>query len=232
MTYVTPLHYNTVQPNLYRGSYPREINFSFLRTLQLKNIVSLTPNPLDEVVQQFCNENNIKMVHIECNTKKNKNKNKDKNKDSKEVKIKRKKKPVPIDYNVVIKTITFLVDKRNYPVYIHCETGDLITSLVIACLRKFTYWSTVSILNEFLIYNSSINVYERDFIENFKSEIVIEGLSLEDKVPWLSVQFIKKSSNNNKNNSTDKGNQNSDNKESVTVSGVSNTLPKLKFHSL
>ena len=232
MTYVTPIHYNTVQPNLYRGSYPREINFSFLRTLQLKNIVSLTPNPLDEVVQQFCNENNIKMVHIECNTKKNKNKNKDKNKDSKEVKIKRKKKPVPIDYNVVIKTITFLVDKRNYPVYIHCETGDLITSLVIACLRKFTYWSTVSILNEFLIYNSSINVYERDFIENFKSEIVIEGLSLEDKVPWLSVQFIKKSSSNNKNNSTDKGNQNSDNKESVTVSGVSNTLPKLKFHSL
>lgn len=234
MTHVTPLHYNTVQPNLYRGSYPREINFSFLKTLQLKNIVSLTPNPLDETVQHFCNENNIKMIHIECNTKKNLNKIKDKNKSSKEVKVKRKKKPVPIDYNVVIKTITFLVDKRNYPVYIHCETGDLITSLVIACLRKFTYWSTVSILNEFLIYNSSINVYERDFIENFKSEIVIEGLSLEDKVPWLSVQFIKKNSgsNNNKNNSIEKSSQNNDNKESVTVSEVPSILPKLKFHSL
>ena len=213
MTYVTPLHYNTVQPNLYRGSYPREINFSFLRTLQLKSIVSLTPNPLDETVQQFCNENNIKMIHIECNIKKNKNK--DKNKDTKEVKIKRKKKPVPIDYGVVIRTITFLVDKRNYPVYIHCETGDLITSLVIACLRKFTYWS--------------INVYERDFIENFKSEIVIEGLSLEDKVPWLSVQFVKKS---NSNSSTDRNNQNSNDKDSVTMSSVPSILPKLKFHSL
>lgn len=220
MSYVTPLHFNTVQPNLYRGSYPREINFPFLRTLQLKNIVSLTPDPLNDTIQMFCKENNIKMLHIECNKKSKKPK------DPTEKKVKRKKKPVPIDYDVVIKTIMFLVDRRNYPVYIHCENGDLITSLVIACLRRFTYWSTVSILNEFLIYNSSINVYERDFIENFKSEVVIEGLKLEDKVPWLSVQFVKKSKKGDK----DAGKEGSD---SVTMSSsIPSVLPKLKFHSL
>lgn len=221
MSYVTPLHFNTVQPNLYRGSRPREINFSFLRTLQLKNIVSLTAEPLDDTVGSFCHENNINMLHIECNKKTKKVKSKD----STEKKVKRKKKAVPIDYDVVIKTITFLVDRRNYPVYIHCENGELITSLVIACLRRFTYWSTVSILNEFLVYNSSINVYERDFIENFKSEIVIEGLKIEDKVPWLSVQFVKKTKKSDK----DTGKEG---KDSVTMSSVPNLLPKLKFHSL
>ncbi|CAL9728723.1 putative tyrosine-protein phosphatase Oca6p [Monosporozyma unispora] len=221
MSYVTPLHFNTVQPNLYRGSYPREINFSFLRTLQLKNIVSLTPAPLNETVVTFCNENNINMLHIECNKKSKKAKSKD----ATEKKVKRKKKPVPIDYDVVIKTITFLVDRRNYPVYIHCENGDLITSLVIACLRRFSYWSTVSILNEFLVYNSSINVYERDFIENFKSEIVIEGIKIEDKVPWLSVQFVKKAKKTDK----DTGKEG---KDSVTMSSIPTLLPKLKFHSL
>lgn len=216
MSYFTPLQFNTVQPNLYRGSYPREINFSFLRTLRLKNIVSLTPLPLNDNVQSFCQENGIKTFHVECNKKVKKNKSKDPN--APEKKVKRKKKPVPIDYEVVIKTITFMVDKRNYPMYIHCDSGELITSLVVACLRKFTYWSTVSILNEFLIYNSSINVYERDFIEKFNSEIVIEGLKLEDKVSWLTVQFVKKSKK--------------DQEESVTMSSIPSMLPKLKFHSL
>lgn len=216
MALVAPLQFNTVQPNLYRGSYPRKINFPFLRTLRLKYIVSLTPAPLNESVLDFCEENSIKTKHIECNTKQ-----KDKTK-----KIKRKKKPVPIEYDVVVEAIKFLVDKRNYPIFIHCNNGELITSLVIACLRKFSYWSTVSILNEFLIYNSSINLHERSFIENFNSEIEIEGLKIEDKVPWITVQFVKKA---DKKKSTKK--ETDDNVTKVS-SNIPNALPKLKFHSL
>ena len=80
MTLVTPLQFSTVQPNLYRGSYPREINLPFLRTLRLKYILSLTPEPLstDPLMVKFCEENNIKTIHIKCQSERKADKTKPK----------------------------------------------------------------------------------------------------------------------------------------------------------
>ncbi|QLQ79575.1 hypothetical protein HG537_0C02220 [Torulaspora globosa] len=214
MSLVAPLQFSLVQANLYRGSYPREINLPFLRTLNLKYILSLTPEPLvnDPVMAQFCAENKIQTVHIECL--------KDK-KDKSKPKVKRKKKAVPIEYDVVVECVKFLADARHYPCYMHCTNGELITSLVVACLRKLSYWGTVSILNEFLAYNSSINIHERSFVENFNSEIEIDNLEIKDKVPWITVQHVCVSKDENNND-----------REIARVGSVSNMLPKLRFHSL
>lgn len=214
MSLVTPLQFSFVQPNLYRGSYPREINLSFLKRLNLKYILSLTPKPLEEdpIIAKFCHENNIKMIHVECSTEK---------KDKTKPKVKRKKKAVPIEYEVVVQCVKFLIDGRHYPCYMHCTNGELVTSLVVACLRKFSYWGTVSILNEFLAYNSSINIHERSFIESFNSEIEIDHLELKDKVPWITMQYVGLPKEHN------------DKKVEITrVSSVPNMVPKLKFHSL
>lgn len=213
MSLVTPLHFSFVQPTLYRGSYPREINLPFLRTLDLKFILSLTPEPLDKdpILAKFCAENGITMVHIECSKEK---------RDKSKPKVKRKKKAVPIEYDVVIQCIKFLIDGRNYPCYLHCINGELITSLVVACLRKFSYWGTISILNEFLAYNSTINIHERSFIENFNAEIEVDNLSLQDKVPWIAIQHVSSQV------------QDETNKDVTRVSSIRNMLPKLKFHSL
>lgn len=214
MSLVAPLHFSLVQPNLYRGSYPREINLPFLRTLNLRYILSLTPEPLenDPLMAKFCAENNIQTKHVECSKEK---------KDKTKPKVKRKKKAVPIEYDVVVECVKFLIDGRHYPCYIHCTNGELITSLVVACLRKLSYWGTVSILNEFLAYNSSINIHERSFVENFKSEIEIDNLEVKDKVPWITVQHVcvPKDKNNRS-------------REIARVSSTSNMLPKLRFHSL
>lgn len=86
---VPPLRFSALQPGLFRGSYPRAINFRFLKRLQLKTIVSLTPDPItpetDEALYQFAQEEGITLIHIEC---------------SKEGGGKRKKRDVPIDYGV------------------------------------------------------------------------------------------------------------------------------------
>ncbi|CCC68514.1 hypothetical protein NCAS_0B04300 [Naumovozyma castellii] len=222
-TVVAPLLFSTVQPRLYRGSYPREINIPFLKTLNLQYIVSLTPEPLstDPIMARFCEESGIEMVHVLCQDEK-----KVKKKEKNSVKVKRKKKPVPIEYTVVEQCVKFLIDKKHYPCYIHCSNGELITSLVVACLRKFSYWSTVSILNEFLVYNSSINIHERNFIEHFNSEIEIDNMKLIDKVPWISAQYTYE---NKKNSGTE---AKDDASSSRINSGIPNGLPKLKFHSL
>ncbi|CCK69946.1 protein-tyrosine-phosphatase KNAG_0D01950 [Huiozyma naganishii CBS 8797] len=182
MYHVTPLQFNTVQPRLYRGSCPREINFTFLETLQLTSIVSVTKGPPTDELANFCKKHNITVKHIPLPKS---------GKQSGDKKVKRKREPVPIGYVTVRDTIQFLMDRRNYPVYLHCGNGELVTSLIVACLRKFSYWSTVSILNEFLVYNSSINVHERDFIEKFHPEMVpLSGLSAENRVLWISNRFL------------------------------------------
>lgn len=214
MSLVTPLNFSIVQPNLYRGSYPREINLPFLKALQLKYILSLTPEPLTNTpfIATFCEEQNIETVHIPCLAKQ-----------KSKSKVKRKKKPVPIEYDVVVECIRFLIDKKHYPCYIHCTNGELVTSLVIACLRKFSYWSTVSILNEFLTYTSSINIHERNFIENFNLEIEISDLDIHDKVSWVTVRI----GGGSRGGSTG-GNEGNIKK----VSSTTDTLPRLKFHSV
>lgn len=218
MSLIAPLQFSTVQPNLYRGAYPRELNQSFLRSLRLRYILSLTPDPLadDPAMSQFCTENGIEMVHILCQDEKKK-------KDKSVPKVKRKKKPVPIEYSVVEQCVRFLIDKRHYPCYMHCTNGELVISLVVACLRKLSYWSTVSILNEFLAYNSSINIHERNFIENFNLEIEIDNIEIENKVSWMTVQYVKP-------NPVQK--EIKDNHITEDQNSMPKTLPKLTFHAV
>ncbi|CEP63069.1 protein-tyrosine-phosphatase LALA0_S07e01706g [Lachancea lanzarotensis] len=233
MSLVTPLYFSAVQANFYRGSQPREINLPFLVTLGLKYIVSLTPEPLttgDSCMETFCREKGIENVFIECNNEKAP-------KDKSKSKVKRKKKAVPIDYDVVVQCIQFLADKNHYPCYIHCTNGELVTSLVVACLRKLSYWSTVSIFNEFLTYNSSINIHERGFIENFNLDIDIRDLDMKDKVSWMIVRSSSVSDTHQRN-----GCLGEDDKQHTNVGGTHRAirrigsfpgmLPRLNFHGV
>lgn len=217
MSLITPLQFSAVQPNLYRGAYPRDLNQSFLRSLRLKYILSLTPNSLtsDPVMSQFCKENGIETVHILCLD--------EKKKDKSVPKVKRKKKTVPIDYSVVEQCVRFLIDKKHYPCYMHCTNGELVISLVVACLRKLSYWSTVSILNEFLAYNSSINIHERNFIENFNLEIEIDNIDLENKVSWMAVRYVRPKTVTN---------EMKDEEFTEDQNSIPKTLPKLTFHAV
>lgn len=141
-----------------------------MKRLRLKTIVSITPEPIteatDPVLYAFIKENNIEHVHIEC---------------SREGGGKRKKREVPIDYNVVKRALELMIDIDHSPLYIHCLNGGQVSSLVIACLRKLSFWSSVSIFSEFLVYTNSINLHDRAFVENFRAEI---------KVPKHKVQWI------------------------------------------
>lgn len=166
---VPPLRFSALQPHLYRGSYPRQINYRFLKRLRLKYIVSLTPEPItpetDGALYEFAKQNNIQLVHIECGKEGGK----------------RKKRGVPIGYSAVVKALELMINVDYSPLYVHCLNGGQVSSLTIACLRKLSFWSSVSIFNEFLVYTNSINLHDRAFIENFIAEINVP----KNKVQWI-----------------------------------------------
>ncbi|KAK7206903.1 tyrosine phosphatase family-domain-containing protein [Myxozyma melibiosi] len=164
---VTPLRFGIVQPKLYRGLYPRKLNLPFLRRLKLKTILSLTPEPLIEEIQQFCREEGIEMMHIKTS--------------------KSKKKDVSITYKEVTQAIEIIISQSHAPLYLHCLNGSQATSLVIACLRKLSFWRTSSIFSE-VSYYSQVTAADHKFVEEYTAEIQLPA----DPVNWIWMGLSRK----------------------------------------
>lgn len=192
-----PLRFTALEADIYRGSYPRPINYRFLKRLRLKYILSLIPGPIseetDKHLYKFCQAENIKLLHIECSKDGGKG----------------KKRNVPITYSIVIQAIEIILNLDYPPIYIHCLTGSHITSLIIACLRRISFWSPVSIFNEFINYSATINFADRSFVENFVGDIFVpedkmnwifwNGFSREKVLESLGIKLIKDEEMNNEN---------------------------------
>lgn len=159
---VPPLRFNTICPRIYRGSYPRQINYRFLKRYNIKKIISLIPDPIteksDRLLYEFAESQGIQLVHFEVSGGKSKG----------------KKRQADLNYSTVSNILDLFVENSSsnfdYCIYIHCLNGCHVTSLVVACFRKFLYWNTSSIVNEFILYSDTINVSDRSFIENYKHE--------------------------------------------------------------
>lgn len=167
-TLTPPLKFNNVQPNLFRGSYPRPVNYNYLESLNLKTMIAILEHPVTETSDpdliQFVNSHGINLINIECGNG-----------------GKGKKRSIPIDSDTIKKILTMAIDAEHSPMYIFCINGGQITSLVVSCLRKISFWSSISIFNEFINYSTTINHNDRVFIENFQGEIIIPH----NKLPWL-----------------------------------------------
>ncbi|EEQ41543.1 putative tyrosine-phosphatase [Clavispora lusitaniae] len=172
---VPPLRFNIVQPELYRGGYPRKVNFPFLESLNIKTIISLTPHPItyetDPQLYTFAKKNDIELIHIECAQS-----------------GKGKKRGVPMGYSTVLEALRYMIHKEFSPIYLHCLNGGQVTSLVIACLRKLQFWSSIAIFNEFINFTTNITVNDRSFVDGFKGEI---NINTDTKVNWLWVGLSK-----------------------------------------
>lgn len=172
---VPPLRFSHIQANLYRGGYPRKINFRFLESLNLKTIISLTPEPINESTDpslyKFARECNINLIHIECAQS-----------------GKGKKRGVPMGYTTILEALKYIIHDKFAPVYFHCLNGGQVTSLVVACLRKIQFWSSIAIFNEFINFTTNMTVNDRSFVDGFRGEIKYQP---EEKVDWLWVGISK-----------------------------------------
>lgn len=170
-----PLKFNVVQPRLFRGGYPRSVNFPFLESLCLKSIISLTPEPItpstDPKLYEFAEKNRIKLIHIESAQS-----------------GKGKKRGVPLGYSSIFSALNLMIHTDNAPIYVHCLNGGQVTSLVIACLRKAQFWSSIAIFSEFINFTTNITLNDRVFVDDFRGEI---GVDPEHKADWLWVGLSK-----------------------------------------
>ncbi|KAG0292470.1 hypothetical protein BGZ96_004100 [Linnemannia gamsii] len=176
---IPPFRFGTVEPEVYRGAYPKQRNLRYLKRLKLKTILSLVPDEPDEVFQDFCQEQGIQPIHLSV----------DKVKDN-----------VPLTYNRAVEAVQIIIDPDNLPIYVHCLDGAVVTGLVVCCLRKLQTWNISSAMGEFLRFlrGGVISSEESVFVEKFGSEIEIskpippwlwEGQVTFKKHPTLKLNF-------------------------------------------
>ncbi|KGN66676.1 tyrosine-protein phosphatase DSP3 isoform X2 [Cucumis sativus] len=143
-----PTNFSMVEDGIFRSGFPQPSNFSFLRSLNLRSIIYLCPEPYPEENLKFLKANNIKLFQF---------------------KIEGKKEPfVSIPKDAILEALKVLIDVRNHPILIHCKRGKHRTGSLVGCLRKFQNWCLTSVFEEYQRFAGiKSRATDLQFIETF-----------------------------------------------------------------
>lgn len=142
-----PTNFAMVLPGLYRSSYPKAADYPFMKSLNLKTIVTLVGDDLPDGFQHFITNNGIKHEIFDM--------------------VGTKKADIPI--KTMQSIIAVVGNRKNYPLLVHCNQGKHRTGCVVGVIRKASEWDTASIINEYTKY-AEPKVREKDvqYLTNFK----------------------------------------------------------------
>ncbi|KAF9353169.1 Tyrosine-protein phosphatase dsp1 [Mortierella sp. AD094] len=145
-----PDNFNMVSTWIYRSSFPKKKNFSFLKKLGLKSILTLILEDYPDQNMKFLKENNVTLFQFG---------------------IAGNKEPfVQIPDDKICAALAVLLDRRNHPILIHCNKGKHRTGCLIGCLRKLQHWSHTSIFDEYRRFSHpKSRSMDQQFIELFDS---------------------------------------------------------------
>ncbi|KAF9192141.1 hypothetical protein BGZ50_008784 [Haplosporangium sp. Z 11] len=143
-----PDNFNMVSTWIYRSSFPKKKNFSFLKKLGLKSILTLILEDYPDQNMKFLKENNVTLFQFG---------------------IAGNKEPfVQIPEDKICAALAVLLDRRNHPILIHCNKGKHRTGCLIGCLRKLQQWSHTSIFDEYRRFSHpKSRSMDQQFIELF-----------------------------------------------------------------
>ncbi|RID61996.1 hypothetical protein BRARA_E01098 [Brassica rapa] len=145
---IPPLNFAMVDNGIFRSGFPDVSNFSFLKTLGLRSIISLCPEAYPENNMQFLKSNGIKLFQFG---------------------IKGYKEPfVNIPDNKIREALKVLLDEKNHPLLIHCNRGKHRTGCLVGCMRKLQKWCLTSIFDEYQRFAAAkARVSDQRFMELF-----------------------------------------------------------------
>ncbi|KAM3556315.1 hypothetical protein MY1884_005138 [Beauveria asiatica] len=147
-----PLNFGVVVPGLYRSSYPKQHDFGFLQSLKIKTIVTLVrKEELQTDLATFANTNGIRQVTFDMKGT--------------------KKEAIPLDTMAAI--LQLALDKRNYPLLVHCNHGKHRTGCVVAATRRIAGWEVDPALDEYRAFASpKVRECDIDYINAFQSSLI------------------------------------------------------------
>ncbi|WWC58987.1 uncharacterized protein I303_101533 [Kwoniella dejecticola CBS 10117] len=120
---VPPINFSLVVPGIYRSGHPNKKNFSFLRRLNLSGVIYLEneSEAYRSDSSNFILDNGLKLYRYDL---------------SKESNLFTREGSSKLN-----NLLEIILDKRNYPLLLHDDTGKGTVSLVCALIRRMQNWS-------------------------------------------------------------------------------------------
>ncbi|GFP98959.1 probable tyrosine-protein phosphatase at1g05000 [Phtheirospermum japonicum] len=163
---VPPLNFSMVDYGIFRSGFPDVPNFPFLKTLGLRSIIYLCPEPYPEANVRFLKENGIRLFQFGVEGSKNLAA-------MVILDVLFQIHPVmeqfvSIPDDVIGRALEVLLDERNRPLLIHCKRGKHRTGCLVGCLRKWQNWCLASIFDEYQRFAADkARVSDQRFLELF-----------------------------------------------------------------
>ena len=129
---IAPKNFGSVAKGIYRCGFPQPENFSFLRCLRLKTILTLVHEGYTDEHCQFVNANGIQHFQVQIRA--------------------HKKKEDKIGEECMLSALKELSNPNNYPLLVHCNRGKHRTGCVVAAFRKILGWEMSAIVAEYRQY--------------------------------------------------------------------------------
>ncbi len=130
-----PMRISLVSPGLFRGADPVLRNFRFLRRLNLRTIVSLTPEAPSEDLITFAKTFNVRICHMQI---------------ARNIHL-----SSSLAQELFTEALGICSDETAYPCYVHCLDGRRITSLLVLLLRRLQRWTPSAAFKEFWKFQHS-----------------------------------------------------------------------------
>ncbi|KAJ4891503.1 Phosphotyrosine protein phosphatases superfamily protein [Raphanus sativus] len=177
---IPPLNFSMVHNGIFRSGFPDVSNFSFLKTLGLRSIISLCPEAYPENNMQFLKSNGIKLFQFGIKGYKcspglenevwlhlwNSKHQKEGSYTNANSKTSEPFVNIP-DYKIR-EALKVLLDEKNHPLLIHCNRGKHRTGCLVGCMRKLQKWCLTSIFDEYQRFAAAkARVSDQRFMELF-----------------------------------------------------------------
>ncbi|CAI4050229.1 hypothetical protein SKDZ_14G2890 [Saccharomyces kudriavzevii ZP591] len=157
---IPPENFSHVVGEIYRSSFPRLENFSFLHErLKLKSILVLIPEEYPLENMNFLKLTGIKLYQVGMSGN---------------------KEPfVNIPSDLLTMALQIVLNPANQPILIHCNRGKHRTGCLMGCIRKLQNWSLTMIFDEYRRFafpkaraldQQFIEMYDDDEIKRIASE--------------------------------------------------------------
>ncbi|TPX45123.1 hypothetical protein SeMB42_g04105 [Synchytrium endobioticum] len=162
-----------VSKGVYRSAMPKRRNFTFLKKLGLKSVLTLILEDYPDGNKKFLDEHNIRFFQFG---------------------VAGNKEPfVDIPEGTISAALTAILDRRNHPLLIHCNKGKHRTGCLVGCLRKLQHWSHTSIFDEYRKFSHpKSRAMDQQFIELFDVKKVVVDEEWLPSWPEISIRYLHK----------------------------------------
>lgn len=161
-----PENFAPVVNNIYRSSFPQEINFPFVKRLKLKSILCLIPEEYPENHIKFLEEQGIKLFQLGLSGN---------------------KEPfVVISHDLITEALKIVLNPENHPILIHCNRGKHRTGCLVGILRRLQQWSLTIIFDEYRRFAApKERPMDQQFIELYNETDIVEFCQQRHYLPLL-----------------------------------------------